>query len=155
MLFPTLESARVDLPMLLLLTAAFSSGWMTGLAWFVQAVHYPLMRSVPDDRWAEFHARHVTLTTRVVAPPMLLELLTAIGLLVFPPAVPGWTLWAQAGLVAMTFALTFLQVVPLHNALSKRPPGPGEIDRLVRANLPRTFAWTARFALVLGMLMWA
>lgn len=154
MVFPTLQSALVDLPTLLLLAAAFSSGWMTGLAWFVQAVHYPLMRYVPADRWAEFHARHITLTTRVVAPAMLLELLTAGALLLFPPAVPVWAVWAQAGLVVATWGLTFLHVVPLHGGLSRHPPGAGEVGRLVRANLPRTLAWTARFALVLWMLAW-
>jgi hypothetical protein len=60
------------LPLLLAHVAA--TLFMTGLIWFVQIVHYPLMSSVGRAEWVEYERRHLRRTTAVVAPAMLIEL---------------------------------------------------------------------------------
>ena len=52
--------------------------FMTGLIWFVQVVHYPLMAQVPKQHFKAFQQAHVTRTTWVVGPPMLLEAACAL-----------------------------------------------------------------------------
>jgi hypothetical protein len=50
-----------------------SALFMTGLIWFVQAVHYPLLTSFGADSTA-YQSAHMRRTTQVVAAPMLAEL---------------------------------------------------------------------------------
>ncbi len=125
--------------------------FMTGVIWFVQVVHYPLFDRVQGDGFSVYAASHGRLTTWVVAPPMLLELLT--GALLF------WRRPAEIGLlpIGIGFALiiiiwlsTLLLQVPQHTTL-----GIGFNDAahrtLVLTNWLRTTAWTLRSLLVLWM----
>lgn len=125
--------------------------YMTGLIWFVQVVHYPLFGGVGRSVFAAYEQRHSVLTTWVVAPPMLIELATVV--LVFwvrPPQLPLPLLWAGAALVAVIWLSTYLIQVPCHGRLVA---GYDEsVHRwLVVSNWIRTFAWTARSALLLGI----
>lgn len=128
-----------------------SSLSMAGLIWFVQAVHYPLFASVGSREFPAYGRSHAALTTWVVAPPMLIEGLTAILLFWFQP--PGISIRAlQAGLALLAiswFSTAFLQV-PCHNALSKVFDS-GVHQRLVLTNWLRTAAWSLRGGLVLWM----
>ena len=54
---------------------------MTGVIWFVQVVHYPLLERVGVDRFTAYHAAHTRFTTWVVVVPMLVELISGAGLL--------------------------------------------------------------------------
>ena len=59
-----------------------ASVWfMTGLIWLIQLVHYPLMDRIPPDGFIEFHQSHSFRITWIVAPVMLLELMTSILLI--------------------------------------------------------------------------
>jgi sterol desaturase/sphingolipid hydroxylase (fatty acid hydroxylase superfamily) len=68
--------------------ANLAATWfMVGLIWFVQVVHYPLFAAVPaGEPFAAYHRQHVRRTTWVVAPVMLVELVTAVALLLARPA---------------------------------------------------------------------
>ncbi len=136
---------------LLLALQLLSTLAMFGLVWFVQVVHYPLFHAVSPAQFPAYEAAHATRTTYVVAPLMLVELATAILLLLprLRPAVvtPG-SAWLGAGLVAILWLSTGLVQVPLHNRLQLGYSAP-VIDQLVRTNWIRTVAWTLRAALVL------
>ena len=125
---------------------------MVGIIWFVQIVHYPLMAWVGPDRFREYSLHHQTRTTWVVVGPMLLEAFTAVTLLGLHPAMllSPWHLAAGLLLAAIWFS-TFLWQVPIHQRLAA---GFDEylIRRLVRTNWLRTWAWTARAALLAGAL---
>jgi hypothetical protein len=60
-----------------LLIHALVTWFMTGLIWFVQVVHYPLMAAVGSPGFAAYEAAHSRRTTWVVAPVMLAEAATA------------------------------------------------------------------------------
>jgi uncharacterized membrane protein len=137
---------------LLLACHAAATLWMTGLAWFVQLVHYPLMAAVPPEAFILFERLHRQRTTWIVAPLMLAEAASAAWLLLAPPAGVGhrWTA-AGAGLLALIWISTFAVQVPLHERLT------GGFDgrlhrRLVRSHWLRTSAWTLRSALALWWL---
>lgn len=119
--------------------------FMMGLIWFVQVVHYPLFARVGEAAFQEFHHLHSRLTTYVVAPVMLLELLL------------GAWLWSETGswvtalglmLLLLIWASTAFWQVPIHNRLAQ-----GQdlklIERLVKSNWLRTWSWTLRSLLFL------
>lgn len=123
--------------------------YMTGLIWFVQVVHYPLFARVEASHYAEYQARHMSLTTWVVGPPMLVEGVTAMVLVWQRPpyfcAVSAWIGLALAGVLALSTA--FLQV-PQHEKL-KHSFDAAAHRTLVRSNWLRTVAWTARSGILL------
>jgi len=121
---------------------------MTGVIWYVQVVHYPLMAGWPHDAFGAWEARHRARTGSVVMPLMLLEGGTAAVLAARRPrGVPAWLPWTALVLLGGVWASTFLLQVPCHDALSR---GWDEQvhARLVQTNWIRTVAWTARLALV-------
>ena len=123
--------------------------FMTGLIWFVQVVHYPLMGGALGDGFAAYHRQHVTRTTRVVAPVMLVELATALALpWLRPVAVPAWVAWAGLALLLVAWGSTATLQIPRHNALAARYADATH-GGLCRTNWIRTIAWSARAVLLL------
>ncbi|MDH3719859.1 MAG: hypothetical protein OES79_17190 [Planctomycetota bacterium] len=126
---------------------------MVGLIWFVQVVHYPLFVHVSEAQFPDFERDHQRLTTWVVAPLMLTELVTAAALIFWRPAGVGLTAPVVGfGLVVLIWLITYLVQVPQHAALSV---GYSEqlVRQLVTGNWWRTAAWSARGLLVLLMIV--
>ncbi len=124
---------------------------MVGLIWFVQLVHYPLFSQVGREKFQSYEAEHKRRVTWIVAPTMLLELVTAILLLWWRPvAVAPAEIWLGIGLLIAIWGITLCVQVPQHIALSL---GYDEQvwQSLVRGNWWRTTAWSARGVLVLWM----
>lgn len=126
---------------------------MTGLIWFVQIVHYPLLANVPADQSTRVAEEHQRRTSYVVALPMAVEGLTTLALLVDRPSDISviWP-WFGAVLVAIALTSTVLLSVPLHARMARAfdaTTGP----RLVLTNWPRTIAWTLHG--VVGVVMLA
>lgn len=136
---------------LLFLAHLLATLLMTGIIWYVQVVHYPLFAQVGASGFRQYEALHRQWTGLVVAPLMLLELGTALSLLWWSPPVPGWSVWAGAGLVGLIWASTFFIQVPLHGHLDMGQD-PAAIRRLVRSNWLRTVAWSLRSGLCLWWL---
>lgn len=136
----------------LLLTQAVASLYLTGLIWFVQLVHYPLLAEVGVDRFPRYEAEHRRRTAHAVLAPMLAELLCAAALAVLPGgSLPPWQTWLGAALAAALWALTFLAFVPLHERLTAGFDAAAH-RRLVRLNWLRTALWSGRGLLALWML---
>lgn len=136
---------------LILGAQVWSSLLLTGLVWFVQWVHYPLMAQVGQAAFVRYEQEHTRRTSWIVAPLMLLELGTAIWLCWQPPyASLVWGI--NLGGVVALWASTFLIQVPLHNRLSIV----FEADvhrRLVATNWLRTALWTLRSMLLVVTLV--
>jgi len=140
--------------MLQLLAAihAGSTCFMVGLIWFVQVVHYPLLARVAGKEYAAYHSEHARLTTGLVVPVMVVEGATAVLLLALrPPLIP--IVWLLTGLMLalMTWTSTAFVQLPAH-ALLGRSFDPRVHRRLVLGNWLRTFAWSIRGILSLGIL---
>jgi len=139
--------------LILLLIHFAATAFMTGLIWFVQVVHYPLMASVGRDEFVPYERDHTRLTTFVVAPAMLVEAVTAALLLFWSPVgVAAWILWVNALLVLLLWISTATVQVPLHGRLSTNFDEATH-RRLVRTNLLRTAIWSGRTLLVGWMLI--
>jgi hypothetical protein len=126
--------------------------FMTGLIWFVQVVHYPLFDRADSATFREFAAAHQSRTSLVVFPVMLIEALTAVGMLIWQPsgAKPAELWLAMVLLVAIWLSTAFLQV-PEHGRLSAGYLADAH-RRLVATNWIRTVAWTLRSAILLRIL---
>lgn len=148
----------------LLIAHAAVTWFMAGLIWFVQVVHYPLMRVVGTDSWIGYERSHQRRTTLVVAPAMLLEAATAAMLL--PPIARSLPLaggsaellerpsvaWLGAALLALIWLSTFLVQVPLHGRLERGFNQPAH-RALVATNWVRTALWSARAVLAAALLV--
>lgn len=125
--------------------------YLVGLIWIVQILVYPLMRNVGADGYSAYHNLHTSRITPIVAPAMIVELLTAIYFVFASDEKIDYRyFWFGLGLILLIWISTFLVQVPLHEKLGAS----FDIDvqqRLVRTNWIRTAAWTLRGALVLGM----
>lgn len=138
---------------LLLWVNAGATLYMVGVIWFVQVVHYPLFQRAEAARFQDFADEHQRLTGRVVAGPMLIELITSVGLVLLPPdGVPIGQIWLGLVLVAITSTSTGLVQMRLHGEMSRLGHDHERIARLVRTNWVRTVAWSVRGVLVLVML---
>jgi hypothetical protein len=124
--------------------------FMVGVIWFVQIVHYPLFDAVGEPSFAAYAEAYSRLTAFVVAPPMLVELTTAILFVVLrPPGIPVSVLWIGLGLVAVVWISTAFLQVPRHAMLGLGFDG-GAHEFLVASNWVRTLAWSVRG----GMSLW-
>ena len=119
--------------------------FMTGVIWFVQLPHYPLFGDVGEDSFRRYHAEHTRRTTWVVFPPMAIELVTAILLVVKDPTMLRLV---GLGLVLLIWGSTAGLQVPDHQRLAKGLDV-SIVRRLVMTNWLRTVAWSVRSAICL------
>ncbi|WCO68268.1 hypothetical protein PO878_05945 [Iamia majanohamensis] len=138
-----------------LVLGATATWTMVGVIWFVQVVHYPLLGTIGADRSAEVGARHQTLTSFVVGPPMAVEGVTTLVLLAAAPEGVAPVLpWVAAVLLAVALGATVALLVPRHRRMLDAP-GPEVGAGLVATNWVRTVAWSGRGVLLAVMLLQA
>ncbi|MEF2280250.1 hypothetical protein V3W47_18300 [Deinococcus sp. YIM 134068] len=133
--------------MLLVVHAALT--WvLVGLILTIQLVHYPLFARVGAAGYAAYQRGHVTRITWLVAPLMLAELVTGVGLALRPPP---FLSAASAGvglaLIVLIWLSTALVQSPAHGRLTAGFD-PAWHGRLVATNWWRTLAWLTRGVLV-------
>ncbi len=134
---------------ILLLAQIASTLMMTGIIWIIQIVQYPFFNLVGTEKYREFHIAHMNWITPVVAPTMIVELVSAVFLLLYPPSnVDYKLLWAGLMLIGIIWASTFFLQVPLHEKLAQGFD-PNAHSLLVNTNWIRTIAWSLRGFLVL------
>ena len=137
----------------ILLVNFVATAVMTGVIWFVQWVHYPLLATVPVDGAVKVAEQHQRRTGQVLAIPMALEGVTTLWLLASRPDVVSLILpWLGAVLLAVALGSTVFVSVPLHAKMATNPT----VDvgrRLVVTNWPRTIAWSARAVVCAVMLL--
>ena len=125
---------------------------MVGLIWLIQVVHYPLFNLVGKNEFQVYHNGHSVLITPIVGTVMIIELISSILLVVFPPKNVSLTI-SIIGVILVFIIWTstaFLQI-PQHIALENTY----ELEAhtlLVQTNWIRTIAWSMRGFLLLYML---
>jgi hypothetical protein len=139
----------MDTTTLILLVHTAATVAMCGLNWFVQVVHYPLFQRVGASGFADYESVHARLTSRVVAPLMLVEAVSVFGLILRLPEEP--LVWYGLGLLVVIWTSTFLLQVPQHRRLASGFDASAH-RRLVNTNWLRTIAWSARGAIALALL---
>ncbi len=125
--------------------------YMTGLIWFVQLSHYPLMNRVPPSDYPAYQRAHMFRTTWAVGPMMLLEAGTAAGLLyVRPESVSLTVAVINLLLLLLIWVSTAALQVPCHRRLEQGFDA--EVHhKLVATNWIRTVLWTVRAAILVAV----
>ena len=136
---------------LVFLAHAGATLYLVGVIWIVQILVYPAMANVGAGDYSAYHNLHTSRISPVVAPAMIIELLTAIYF-VFAvwETVDRRYFWFGLALVLIIWISTFFLQVPLHEKLAKGFSADVQ-QRLVWTNWIRTIAWTLRGALVLWL----
>ena len=136
-----------------MLIQILATAMMTGIIWFVQIVHYPLFLKVPSEGFVSYEQSHTIRTGFVVAPLMLIELGTAILLLLAVTSAGKVTIGLNPlylgalGCLLVIWVSTFLIQVPLHGLLEQRADSK-VMTLLVSTNWIRTFFWSLRLGLL-------
>jgi len=133
---------------------AVATFYLVGLIWMVQRVHYPLMDRVGDKEFTRYESDHGRLITPIVAPMMIIELITGALLVAGagPAWIPTWAAWSGLAAVIGIWCSTFFLQVPYHTILLRG----FDIEAhraLVLTNWIRTVLWTWR-GLLIAFLLW-
>lgn len=137
----------------ILLIQLVSTWYMVGLIWMVQVVHYPMFDRVGTPEFPRYQADHSRLITPVVGFPMLIEITTAVALIVATwqsPATRNWAIVAAIMLGVVWLTTAFVSV-PCHSKLSAGFDSDAH-RLLVLSNWVRTTLWTGR-GLILSWLV--
>jgi hypothetical protein len=137
----------------LLVAQSLVAAAMTGVIWQVQLVTYPQFLNVGAAEFPAYHAAHTRGIGLVVAPLMLAELGLALAALWCCRTGPlRNAMRVGAALVLALWATTWLWQVPLHGRLERDGWSEPVIRELIAGNWLRTLLWTARAALLGGLL---
>ena len=129
-----------------------ASSALAGVAWVVQLVVYPAFAQVGPAEWAGYHARHTRAITRVVAVPWVVQVVSAVALVLRPPADNVAAAIGLAVLALVPVVVTITAAVPAHQRLAVAEDGISEVRTLLRANAARGLAWTGSTALAATLL---
>jgi hypothetical protein len=125
---------------------------MSGLIWFVQLVHYPLMAKVGSEGYCDYQRLHERRTMWAVAPAMFVELGCAAYLALWTPdTVTPWLAWLGFAFVILLWLSTAFLQVPYHKKLGQGFDAAAH-RKLVTTNWLRTALWSARGVIALVML---
>jgi hypothetical protein len=127
-----------------LLTQVVSTAFLTGIAWFLQIVHYPLFAGISEDDFPQYESRHMSRTTALMGPAMLIEATSAVFLFYSLSLFIGSGKFLAANiLLVVIWIITTGVQSKIHRRLATGFDGI-LIKRLVATNWIRTFAWTVR-----------
>ena len=126
----------------------FSCWLMVGVIWVVQLLLYPFFKRIGENEFAALHEFHMNKITWIVAPLMVVELASALGLFwCETDFIFFWNLIS----VIMIWLLTVFWNVPTHTHLNFKS---GESKKnLVSRNWPRTFIWSLRAVFLFLMIV--
>ncbi|MCZ6573729.1 MAG: hypothetical protein O7C98_11255, partial [Planctomycetota bacterium] len=136
---------------LLLLIHASVTLILAGVSWFMQVVHLPLFRRVGDRVFARYMDAELRVSVLLVAGLALVELLTAVSVLLYRPGgLPVWMPLAGLLLLVPAWVPGLMMFAP-SGRLTAGFNG-DDHRRLLQLNRVRVLAWTSRSVLVVWML---
>lgn len=122
---------------------------MVGVIWVIQLVHYPSFKFISDNSFKDFNHFHQKSISLIVAPVMLIELASIIG--IFIENVMQKQLGIAAiilGINLLIWLITFFYFIPLHKKLLEQDKDQQILDDLVKYNWPRTMLWTLKVLII-------
>ena len=121
---------------------------LVGVIWVVQLVQYPFFSYVEKANFRTYHNAYTFWITPIVAPLMIIELLTAALILFYPPEYLNYKLLVFGLILCLAAWLsTFFVQIPLHDRLAAGFDADAHAS-LVKTNWIRTLAWTLRAGLI-------
>jgi len=120
---------------------------MIGVSLVVQIIIYPSFKFIQKVSFKEYHLNYMNKMSYVVAPIMLLEIISSFLLLIFNKSlidIIGFIL------LSLIWIVTFFLIVPIHNELNIKF-GLVELKKLIKLNLLRTILWILKFSIIINL----
>ena len=133
---------------ILLISQVTSTLMLTGVIWVIQLVQYPFFSYVEKSDFPQYHAAYTFWITPIVAPLMIVELLSAALILFYPPEYLDYNLLVFGLVLCLgAWLSTFFLQVPLHDRLAAGFDAEAHVS-LVKTNWIRSLIWTVRAVLI-------
>ena len=126
----------------------FSNLIMVGVSLITHFVTYPSFRLIKSSLFSEFHKSYTNKMLFIVAPVMILELISSLFLVIFDISDNNTEIGLLISLLLIWF-LTFFIIVPIHNKLSVNY-NKDLNQKLIKFNGLRTIFWIIKLILFIG-----
>ena len=121
---------------------------MVGVSLITHFVTYPSFRLIKSSLFSEFHKSYTNKMLFVVAPVMILELISSLFLVIFDVSDNNTEIGLLISLLLIWF-LTFFIIVPIHNKLTVNY-NKDLNQKLIKYNGLRTIFWIIKLILFIG-----
>ena len=121
---------------------------MVGISLITHFVTYPSFKLIKSSIFSEFHKSYTYKMLLIVAPVMILELISSILLVIFDVSDNDTETGLLITLILIWF-LTFFAIVPIHNKLAVNYTKDLN-QKLIKYNGFRTALWIIKLILFIG-----
>tara|TARA_B100000530_G_scaffold308726_1_gene234033 strand:+ start:156 stop:557 length:402 start_codon:yes stop_codon:yes gene_type:complete len=121
---------------------------MVGVSLITQFVTYPSFKLIKSSIFSEFHKSYTNKMVFIVAPVMILELISSLLLVTFDMNDNNTGIVLLITLM-LIWCLTFFTIVPIHNKLSVNY-NKDLNQKLIKYNGLRTILWIIKLILFVG-----
>ena len=126
----------------------FSNLIMVGVSLITHFVTYPSFKLIKSSLFSEFHKSYTNKMLFIVAPVMILELISSLFLVIFDVSDNNAEIGLLISLLLIWF-LTFFIIVPIHNKLTVNY-NKDLNQKLIKYNGLRTIFWIIKLILFIG-----
>ena len=121
---------------------------MVGVSLITHFVTYPSFKLIRSSLFSEFHKSYTNKMLFIVAPVMILELISSLFLVIFDISDNNTEIGLLISLLLIWF-LTFFIIVPIHNKLTVNY-NKDLNQKLIKFNGLRTIFWIIKLILFIG-----
>ena len=121
---------------------------MIGVSLITHFVTYPSFKLIKSSLFSEFHKSYTNKMLFIVAPVMILELISSLFLVIFDVSDNNTEIGLLISLLLIWF-LTFFIIVPIHNKLTVNY-NKDVNQKLIKYNGLRTIFWIIKLILFIG-----
>ena len=121
---------------------------MISVSLITHFVTYPSFKLIKSSLFSEFHKSYTNKMLFVVAPVMILELISSLFLVIFDVSDNNTEIGLLISLLLVWF-LTFFVIVPIHNKLTVNY-NKDLNQKLIKYNGLRTIFWIIKLILFIG-----
>lgn len=121
------------------------NSYLVSLVIMTQFITYPTFLHIDKDKFSEYHRKYVNNISFIVAPVMLIELLTLSLIAYFSSE---FLIIKSLILLLVIWLTTFFIMIPSHNRISKSF-NKKEIKSLINYNWVRTILWSFKLLVII------
>ena len=126
----------------------FTNLIMVGVSLITHFVTYPSFKLIKSSSFFEFHKSYTKKMLFIVAPVMILELISSLLLVIFDISDNHTEIGLLITLI-LIWLLTFFNIVPIHNKLTVNY-NKDLNQKLIKLNGLRTILWILKLILFIG-----
>ena len=121
------------------------NSYLVSLVFMTQFITYPTFLNIDKDKFSDYHRKYVNNISFIVAPVMLIELLTLSLIAYFSSE---FLIIKSLFLLLVIWLTTFFIMIPSHNRISKSF-NIKEIKSLINYNWIRTILWSFKLLVII------